>query len=57
MNIVEKKVSEDLSPKIMEALARAILRVKVETKATNTYMVVTDGKGGSKRIEAKDITF
>ncbi len=56
MNMTNKK-SEDLTPKIMEALDRAIKRVKLEAKATNTYIVVTDGKGGTKRIEAKDITF
>ena len=55
MNLVNKKLSEDLSPKIMEALARAIKRVKVETKATNTYIVVSDGKGGIKKIYAKDL--
>jgi hypothetical protein len=47
--------SEDLSQKIKIALDRAIQRVKVETKATNTYMVVSDGKGGSKKIYAKDV--
>ena len=50
-NINEK----DLSAKIMEALGRAIQRLKVETKATNTYLVVSDGKGGAKKIYAKDL--
>ncbi len=39
----------------MEALARAIQRVKVETKATNTYMVLADGKGGSKKVYTKNL--
>ncbi len=54
MNMKNKK-SEDLTPKIMEALARAVQRVKLEAKATNTYIVVSDGKGGSKKIYAKDL--
>ncbi len=53
--IVAEKIKEDLTPKIMEALKRATQRVKLEAKATNTYIVVTDGKGGSKKIYAKDL--
>ncbi len=50
------KINErDLSAKIMEALARAVQRLKVETKATNTYLVVSDGKGGVKKIYAKGL--
>jgi hypothetical protein len=47
--------SEDLSEKIKIALARAKNRLIVEAKATNTYIVVSDGKGGSKKIYAKDL--
>jgi hypothetical protein len=54
MNLVNKK-REDLTPKIMEALKRATQRLIVETKATNTYLVVSDGKGGTKKIYAKDL--
>jgi hypothetical protein len=54
MNLTINK-SEDLTPKIMAALDRAIKRVKLEAKATNTYIVVSDGKGGSKKIYAKDL--
>ena len=35
--------NEDRTPQIMEA------------KATNTYIVVSDGKGGAKKILAKDL--
>ena len=54
MNPLSKK-SVDLTPKIMEALDRAIKRVKLEAKATNTYIIVSDGKGGIKKIYAKDL--
>jgi hypothetical protein len=54
MNIVNKK-TEDLTPKIMQALDRAVKRIKLEAKATNTYIVVSDGKGGTKKIYAKDL--
>jgi hypothetical protein len=47
--------SEDLSEKIKIALDRAKNRLIVEAKATNTYIVVSDGKGGSKKIYAKDL--
>jgi hypothetical protein len=50
-----KIISEDLSKKIQVALDRAKKRLVVETKALNTYIVVSDGKGGSKKIYAKDL--
>ena len=40
---------------MVEALKNASQRVVVETKATNTYMVISDGKGGIKTIFAKDL--
>lgn len=54
MNTTDKK-REDLTPKIMQALDRAVKRVKLEAKATNTFIVVSDGKGGIKKIHAKDL--
>ena len=54
---MEKKNSnnKDSSAKMTKALKRASERVIVETKATNTYMVISDGKGGIKKIYAKDL--
>ena len=46
---------KDRKEEMIQALANASLRVIVETKATNTYMVVSDGKGGIKKIYAKDL--
>ena len=54
MKTTDKK-KEDLTPKIMQALDRAVKRIKLEAKATNTYIVVSDGKGGAKKIYAKDL--
>ena len=54
--MIQRNIKEkDLSAKIMEALGRAIQRLKVETKATNTYLVVADSKGVPKKIYAKDL--
>ncbi|MFT3932598.1 MAG: hypothetical protein QM726_03200 [Chitinophagaceae bacterium] len=53
MNREEKR--ENLTNKINAALDKAIKKVIAETKATNTYMVVSDGKGGFKKIPAKDL--
>lgn len=47
--------TEDRSKKMMEALKRATERIRIEAKATNTYIVISDGKGGVKKIEAKDL--
>ena len=46
---------EDRTPQIMEALKKATQRISIEVKATNTYIVVSDGKGGAKKILAKDL--
>lgn len=46
---------KDRTPQIMEALKRATQRIILEAKATNTYIVVSDGKGGVKKIFAKDL--
>ena len=52
MNTIKEK---DFTTQIMEALKRATDRIKIEAKATNTYIVVSDGKGGIKKIYAKDL--
>ena len=52
-NIKEKR--EDRPIKLMDALKRATQRIILEAKATNTYIVVSDGKGGVKKIFAKDL--
>ena len=54
MSKIENK-SEDRIIKMMEALKRATERIILEAKATNTYIVVSDGKGGVKKIFAKDL--
>ena len=45
--------NKDRTPQIMEALKKATQRIIIE--ATNTYIVVSDGKGGAKKIFAKDL--
>jgi hypothetical protein len=50
----EKKV-EDLSAKIKIALDKAIKDVIAETKAKNSYMVVSDKKGNIIKIPARDL--
>ena len=52
---IKKNKIEDRSIKMMEALKQATQRIIIEAKATNTYIVVSDGKGGVKRIYAKDL--
>ena len=47
--------NEDRTPQIMEALKKATQQIIIEAKATNTYIVVSDGKGGVKKIFAKDL--
>jgi hypothetical protein len=49
-----KKI-EDLSSKIQVALDKAIEKVKAETKAKNSYLVVADKNGIIKKIPAKDL--
>ena len=55
--IMENKTPKikDRSFKMTQALKSASERVIVETKATNTYIVISDGKGGIKKIYAKDL--
>lgn len=53
MNNPAKK--EKLSDKIRIALDRAIQNVIAETKAKNSYMVISDKKGNIKKIPAKDL--
>ena len=47
--------SKDRTIEMTLALKRASERVIVETKATNTYMVISDGKGCIKKIYSKDL--
>jgi hypothetical protein len=49
------KQREDLSPKIKEALDKAIKKVIAEEKARNGYLVISDSKGTIKKIPAKDL--
>ena len=53
MNPVKK--SEDLSDKIKVALDKAIKKVIAEEKARNGYLVISDKKGGIKKVPAKDL--
>lgn len=46
---------EDLSTKIKIALDKAIKKVIAETKAKNSFLVISDEKGNIKRIPAKDL--
>jgi len=50
-----KKKREDLSAKIKIALDKAIQGVIAETKAKNSYLVVSDKKGSIIKIPAKDL--
>jgi len=47
--------SKDLSGEIKIALDKAIQGVIAETKAKNSYMVISDKNGGVKKIPAKDL--
>ncbi len=49
------KKRENLSPKIKIALDEAIKDVIAETKAKNSYLVISDKKGNIKKIPAKDL--
>lgn len=53
--MVVKQKREDLSGKIKIALDRGILKLITETKATNSYIVVSDKNGKVKKISAKDL--
>lgn len=52
---MENKIPKinDRSVKMTQALKSASERVIVETKATNTYVVISDGKGGLKKSTVK----
>ena len=45
----------DLSDKIQIALDKATQKIIAEAKANNSYIVVSDEKGGVKKIYAKDL--
>ncbi|MBS1640527.1 MAG: hypothetical protein JSR12_10770 [Bacteroidetes bacterium] len=47
--------ANDLSSKIKVALDKAIEKVIAETKAKNSYMVVSDKKGNIKKIPASEL--
>ncbi len=53
MNAIKKQ--EDLSGKMQIALDKAIKKVIEETKAKNSYLVISDKKGGVIKIPAKDL--
>ena len=53
--MINVKKVEDLSTKIQAALDKAIEKVKAETKAKNSYMVIADKDGNIKKIPAKDL--
>jgi len=46
---------EDLSVKIKIALDKATQKIIAEAKASGSYIVVSDKKGGVKKIYAKDL--
>lgn len=53
MNVVKKK--EDLSSEIKTALDKAIEKLIAEEKARNGFLVISDKKGGIKKVPAKDL--
>lgn len=53
--MVIKQKREDLSGKIKVALDKGIKKLIAETKATNSYIVVSDKSGKIKKIPAKDL--
>ena len=53
--MVIKQKREDLSGKIKTALDKGIQKLIAETKATNSYIVVSDKNGKVKKIPAKDL--
>lgn len=50
-----KQKREDLSEKIKTALDNGIKKLIAETKATNSYLVISDKDGKVKKIPAKDL--
>lgn len=53
--MVIKQKREDLSGKIKIALDKGIQKLIAETKAINSYIVVSDKSGKIKKIPAKDL--
>ena len=53
MKVVQKR--EDLSGKIQVALDKAIQNLVAETKAKNSYLVISDKNGKIQKIPAKDL--
>lgn len=53
--MIDVKKKKDISEDILKALDKAIEKVIAETKATNTYLVISDEKGNIKKIPAKDL--
>lgn len=53
--MIIKQKREDLSEKIKAALDKGIKKLIAETKATNSYIVISDKKGNIKKISAKDL--
>ena len=53
MNSVTKQ--EDLSGKIKVALDKAVEKIITQEKARNGYLIVSDKKGGIKKVPAKDL--
>jgi hypothetical protein len=49
------KKKESLTGKIQIALDKAIVKVIEETKAKNSYIVISDKDGKIKKIPAKDL--
>ena len=50
-----KQKREDLSDKIKIALDKGIKKLIAETKAANSYLVISDKDGKIKKIPAKDL--
>jgi hypothetical protein len=50
-----KQPREDLSEKIKIALDKGIKKLIAETKAANSYLVISDKNGKIKKIPAKDL--
>jgi hypothetical protein len=50
-----EKNRDNLIPEINKALDKAIKKVIAETKAKNSYMVVSDKKGNIIKIHARDL--
>lgn len=53
--MIIKQQREDLSEKIKIALDKGIKKLIAETKAANSYLVISDKDGKIKKIPAKDL--